>query len=185
MLDWKTANELDNAGFEVERRALDASADNSFEVIGSYTNIASLRGNGSSSTPKFYSFVDQPSTGIYEYRIADIGLDGTRTAHAAKRVEVGAGNNATFSLGNAYPNPASSSFKIPFTVASRCDVILTVKNTLGQSVIETQQTFNAGSNLFQLELPELSNGSYLYQLTALADGQTLWISPATSVTVQR
>ncbi|HET6512094.1 MAG TPA: T9SS type A sorting domain-containing protein, partial [Candidatus Kapabacteria bacterium] len=185
VLDWKTANELDNAGFDVERRALNGSSDNAFAVIASYYDVASLRGSGTSSTPQYYSFVDQPATGIYEYRIADIGLDGTRTSHAAKRVEVGAGAQATFSLGNAYPNPASSSLKIPFTVASSCEVILTVKNTLGQSVLEMQRTFNAGDHLFQVELPELSNGSYLYQLTAIADGQMLWVSPAASVTIQR
>lgn len=185
MIDWKTANEFDNAGFEVERRTLDASANNSYEVIGSYKEIASLRGNGSSSTPKSYSFIDQPARGIYEYRIADIGLDGTRTAHAPKRVEVGAGSNATFSLGNAYPNPAAASIKIPFTVASRCDVILTVKNTIGQTIIETEQSFGAGSNFFQVELPEVSNGSYLYQLTALENGQALWVSPAAAISIQK
>jgi hypothetical protein len=185
LLDWKTANEFDNAGFEVERRELSLNSDNKFQVIASYNDVASLRGNGSSSTPKSYSFVDQPNAGIYEYRIADIGLDGTRTAHAPKRVEVGSNSNATWSLGNAFPNPATSGIKIPFSTANQCDVALTVKNTLGQSVLEMQQSFSAGNNLFQLELPELGNGSYLYQLTAVVDGKTIWVSPASSITIQK
>jgi hypothetical protein len=184
-LDWKTANELDNAGFEVERRAIDRSSDNKWQMIASYNDVASLRGNGRSNTPKYYSFIDQPLPGSYEYRIADVALDGTRTAHDAKRVEIGFGVASAWSVGSAFPNPAVNTLKIPFSLPASSEVVLTMKNILGQSVFETSQNFNGGNNLYEIELPELGNGSYLYQLTAIVEGQTVWVSPASSIVLQK
>jgi hypothetical protein len=185
MIDWKTANELENAGFEVERRMLGQGADNRFQVISSYNENASLRGNGNSSTPKFYSYVDQPAAGIYEYRIADIGLDGTRTPHAPKRVEVGGNHSANWLVGNAYPNPVASSLQIPVTLVEAGEITVTIKNLLGQPVYSSASSLSAGARVLDVTLPELSNGSYIYQLTAASNGQTLWVSPANTITIQR
>lgn len=185
IVDWKTANELDNAGFEVERRILAQGASNSFEVVSSYHENASLRGSGTSNTPRYYNFIDQPAAGIYEYRISDIGLDGTRTPHAAKRVEVGGSRSANWSLGNAYPNPVTTSLQVPVTLPEASEITFTVKNLLGQEVFRTIVAMSAGSRTLDLALPELSNASYMYQLTATANGQTVWVSPARTITVLR
>jgi hypothetical protein len=185
ILDWKTANELNNAGFEIERRTLGEGVGNQFEVISSYNENASLRGNGTSSTPKLYNYMDQPGAGIYEYRIADVALDGTRTPHSAKRVEVGGNHSANWSLGNAYPNPVASTLQIPVTLAESGEITVSVKNLLGQKVYSSVNSLSAGVRVLELTLPELSNGSYIYQLTATSNGQTLWVSPANTITVQR
>jgi hypothetical protein len=63
-IDWQTASEKDNAGFEVERRIIsDPNTSNNYEVVASYLNNPSLRGAGNSSVAKNYSVVDQPGVG--------------------------------------------------------------------------------------------------------------------------
>ncbi|HET6510639.1 MAG TPA: hypothetical protein VFH43_00490 [Candidatus Kapabacteria bacterium] len=184
-LDWKTASEIDNAGFEVERREISETSDNKFVVIANYNDNVSLRGNGSSSTPKFYSYSDQPAPGNYEYRIADVGLDGTRTPHSPKRVAVGRGSAQNWSIGNSYPNPAVNSFKIPLGLVENCEVVVSVKNTLGQVVYEGTRSCAAGPNVFEVQLPEMANGGYIYQVSALVDGNAIWTSPAQLLTINR
>jgi hypothetical protein len=186
LLDWKTANEFDNAGFEVERRTIGASS-NEFEVIASYLSENSLRGAGTSSTAQHYSFVDQPAEGIYEYRIADVGLDGSRTSHSIRRVEVGYASGRAWSVGAVFPNPASTSqLRLPVTVAEPSILIVTVRNLLGQIAYKNEYSVSAGSQSLSLALPELPNGSYMYQVAAYStEGVPIWVGRSGQLNLQR
>lgn len=187
VLNWKTASEVDNAGFEVERRLLGVES-NAFEVIASYESEASLRGAGNSSTSRTYSYVDQPASGIYEYRIADVGYDGTRTPHTVRRVEVGAAATRAWSMGNAFPNPSNgSSMKLPIVAAESAAVTVKVQNMMGQIVSSQTVYVSAGSTMLALDLPaHLANGRYLYQVSASnMDGGTVWQSSGHALTIQK
>ena len=64
MLKWETATEVNNYGFELERRV---SGD---EV---WKKVEFVEGNGNSSSPKNYEFIDNPvGGGKFEYRLKQI-----------------------------------------------------------------------------------------------------------------
>jgi len=66
-LNWVTASEINNQGFEIER-----NSGNGFQTIGH------IAGYGTSSETHNYSFVDQSlNAGTYSYRLKQLDLDGT------------------------------------------------------------------------------------------------------------
>ena len=78
-------------------------------------------------------------------------------------------NNLTF-FGN-YPNPASASTNVKFTLAQGSDVTISISNISGQVVKTVKQTCNAGTEVININTEELPAGEYVYLLrTAEGDG---------------
>lgn len=72
-LTWKTLSEINNIGWEIERRSL--TRENS--TANNWKSIAFVRGAGNSNSLKEYDFVDKlNSPGKYEYRLKQIDFDG-------------------------------------------------------------------------------------------------------------
>ena len=94
-LKWETATEINNYGFEVQRKY----KNNSWEKIGF------VSGNGNSNSPKFYSFSDKSLTenGTLNYRLKQIDIDGKY--EYSDIVEVNFANPLKFKLNQNYPNP--------------------------------------------------------------------------------
>ncbi|MDP4219095.1 MAG: hypothetical protein Q8916_14070 [Bacteroidota bacterium] len=194
LLNWQTASEKDNAGFEVERRLIsDPNASNAFEVVGSYLNNSSLLGAGFSGTTRNYAFIDVPGrSGIYEYRLSDYALDGTRTTHETKTVEVSDGTaNAPFSVGQNLPNPFSDRTIIPITLSQTANVELVVTDVLGR-VIATPFNSLLGSGAHEIVLNGSSfgqtsrSGAYYYAVTISSPetGAVIWRMPKATMMVK-
>ena len=99
-LNWQTASERNNAGFEIER------ADNG----GDWEPIGYVEGNGTSNVFLDYAFVDrEPFMGNNYYRLKQIDLDGQYDYSSMRHVLFTANNNAALSV---YPNPSSGQFTI-------------------------------------------------------------------------
>jgi hypothetical protein len=186
-LDWKTASETDNAGFEVERRTVDAlGTPTGFEVIASYREQNSLRGATRSNITRNYNYTDAPGiAGTYEYRIADVALNGIRSTHEAKKIEFKTASAAsTWSLEQNQPNPFRSTTAVHFTVPMQANVDLTVMDILGR-VVSTpvvHRNFTAGSHQIELNAEQFASGAsagtYFFMLTAYdpSTGSLLWTS---------
>ncbi|MFN7015112.1 MAG: hypothetical protein ACK4ON_12670, partial [Bacteroidia bacterium] len=66
-LNWTTATEVNNRGFEIER-----NVNGKFEVIGF------VNGHGTTTNRQSYSFIDNnPGTGIVQYRLKQVDFNGT------------------------------------------------------------------------------------------------------------
>jgi hypothetical protein len=187
LLNWQTASEKDNAGFEVERRLIsDPNASNSFEIVGSYLSNALLLGAGFSNAIRNYSYLDQPGKpGVYEYRLADYSLDGERTIHEPKTVEVlSAPNGEVFSVGQNMPNPFSDRTIIPITLSQSVIVECTVTDVLGRIVATPFHSF-LESGIHSIILNSTSFGNTItsgacYYSISIRDPQTnlvLWKMP--------
>jgi hypothetical protein len=69
------------------------------------------------------------------------------------------------SLGQNYPNPFNPSTQIPFYLAEKSPVSLTVYDRLGKKVLElVKQTLSPGSYTYEFNGKNLATGVYLYQL---------------------
>src|SRR5690606_26440652 len=104
-LNWTTATELNNSGFQVER-----SNGSEFQVVGF------VAGHGTTTEVKNYTFVDQNvEAGSYTYRLKQIDFDGS--FEYSNNVEVEVLGVKEFALGQNYPNPFNPSTTINFSLA--------------------------------------------------------------------
>jgi V8-like Glu-specific endopeptidase len=155
-LNWTTATETNNKGFEVERM----NSSGAFEMMGF------VPGFGTSAEPKVYSFVDSKvGTGNFSYRLKQIDYDGSFKYSDIIDVEVAV--PSTFSLEQNYPNPFNPSTTIRFSIPIETEVRLNVYNTLGQEVAEILNTrLKEGYHEVDFEAGALTSGIYFYRLEA-------------------
>jgi hypothetical protein len=192
-LDWKTAMEKDNAGFEIERRNIsDPHSSNMFDVVASYNLFGSLKGLANSNHERNYSFVDVPNTaGMYEYRLVDVSLDGERTLHQIKQVEVGnASELNSWSVEQNFPNPFSDATNIYFEMPQAAIVELQVFDALGRNYTlpTATQLLQKGPHTITVRSSELEgpSGTYYYMLTArnAETGDVIWKMPKAGMMVK-
>lgn len=162
LLNWTTATELNNQGFDIERSA----------SIQAWTKIGYVPGFGTTTEPRTYSFMDnQVATGHYNYRLKQIDFDGTYAYSDEVGVEVDI-TPSQYGLFQNYPNPFNPTTKIQFQVPQASDVSIVIYDMLGQEVkslfAENVQAGNYsvdwnGTNDAGLKM---SSGSYIYRMTA-------------------
>ena len=156
-LNWQTATEVNNYGFEVLRQAQD---DKEWEKIGF------VNGNGNSNSPKDYSFVDDKvSTGKYSYRLKQIDNDGQ--FEYSKTIEVDMNGVMKYELTQNYPNPFNPTTSIQYAISSKQFVTLKVYNLLGKEVATlVNENKEAGNYMVNFDASILPSGVYIYKLQA-------------------
>jgi hypothetical protein len=171
ILNWQTATETNNNGFEVERKApLNLPKG---ETYGEWENVGFVKGMGNTTESKSYSFADiNVSSGKYKYRLKQIDLDGSFDYSKIVEVEVGTPNE--FSLSQNYPNPFNPVTKINYSIPRTSFVTLKVYDILGNKVTtlinEEKQTGNYQVEFNASNLPDskagLTSGVYFYTMQA-------------------
>ncbi|QOJ27502.1 MAG: T9SS type A sorting domain-containing protein [Ignavibacteriales bacterium] len=155
-LNWATATETNNKGFEVQRKS----------TAGEFKTVAFVNGNGTTVETRSYSYSDIISEGTYSYRLKQVDFDGSYAY--SQTVEVSAAPSE-FSLEQNYPNPFNPSTMISFSLPFESKVSLMVYNTLGEVVSElVNGTFSAGYNQVSFNASSLTSGIYFYSITASA-----------------
>jgi hypothetical protein len=125
LLNWITATEVNNYGFEIERRMVNEET---------WNKIGFIAGAGASNSPKDYSFSDKNITpGHYLYRLKQIDENGSFKYSYEVEVVVGSNPKQLF-LSDAYPNPFNPTTNIKFSVPEKSRITLKIYNLLGQEV---------------------------------------------------
>jgi len=161
-LDWVTETEVNNYGFEVERKVSSEqlSASN-WEVLGF------IEGHGNSNSPKEYNFLDEGiNYGNYDYRLKQIDNDGT--FEFSDIIEVDAGNIPEgYVLEQNYPNPFNPSTVIKFALAESQQATLTVYDILGNEIAQLFNKTTEAGKVYEIEFnaSALSSGVYYYRLS--------------------
>ncbi|MBK7230648.1 MAG: T9SS type A sorting domain-containing protein [Ignavibacteriales bacterium] len=169
-LSWRTATEINNYGFEVERNTpLNPLSRGEAEGRGVWEKIGFVNGNGNSNSPKDYSFVDdfagKPAyrTGRYSYRLKQIDNDGQ--FEYSKTIEVDFNVVKKYELSQNYPNPFNPATKISWQSPVSSWQTLKVYNLLGKEVATLVNEFReAGSYSVNFDASNLPSGVYLYKL---------------------
>jgi len=157
ILNWTTAVETNNSGFDVERSIVNSQ----------WSKIGFISGNGTTNSPMSYSFVDRGlSHGKYNYRLKQIDYNGNfEYFNLSTEVEIGVPNN--FYLSQNYPNPFNPGTVINYQLPSFSNVKLTVYDMSGKevkSLVSGNQ--EAGYYSIKFNASELSSGIYFYTLKA-------------------
>ncbi len=130
-LNWSTATEINNRGFDVERQSANQPINQSFQ----WEKVGYAAGFGTTAEPKSYTFMDDKvTTGKYSYRLKQIDFNGTYTY--SNEIEVNVELPLQFSLSQNYPNPFNPATLIKYSIPDDGFVRLGVYNILGQEVEE-------------------------------------------------
>jgi hypothetical protein len=154
VLNWSTATETNNRGFEIQRK----TAGNDFLTIGS------VNGQGTSTQSHSYSYVDSKvAPGTYSYRLKQVDFDGTSSYSNLVEVKVTAPLN--FGLDQNYPNPFNPTTNINFSLVKSGFAKLVVYNILGQEVRVLVNGYkDAGRYTINFNAVNLPSGTYIYKL---------------------
>jgi len=164
ILNWETATEINNKGFEVERAVQKTVMDGNTEAL-EFQQIAFIQGQGTSTNSKSYSYVDHASKyGKYVYRLKQVDFNGDYKYSPNVTASAGIAP-ATYSLNQNYPNPFNPTTTIRFEIPKTTNITLAVYNMLGQKVkILANGIYSDGVYEQSFDASGLSSGIYIYEL---------------------
>ena len=156
LLEWKTATEINNNGFEVQRKA----AESEFAIIGF------VKGKGTTTNHKEYSYTDKDlADGKYFYRLKQIDFDGT--FEYSNEIEVDVRLLDKFNLEQNYPNPFNPTTKINWQSPVSSRQVLKVFDVLGNEIKTlVNEEKEAGYHSVDFNASEPPSGVYFYKLSA-------------------
>jgi hypothetical protein len=157
LLNWNTATELSNYGFDIER---------SPGLTGEWESVGFVEGSGNSNSPKDYSYVDIPhydGVDIISYRLKQIDFDGQYEYSNTIQVHVAA---TSMDVLYNFPNPFNPSTNIGFNLVESDVVSLFVYSMSGERVAElyNNDNLNAGYYSVSFDASDLPSGRYYYEL---------------------
>lgn len=156
VLNWTTATEINNQGFEIQK----SNDKKNWKVSGF------VEGNGSSTNMHQYSYVDaNPTNGRNYYRIKQVDYNGTFEIYGPVHADfMGV---SEYALMQNYPNPFNPSTQINFAVPEKSFVTLKVYDILGKEIATlVNSEMDAGYHKAAFNAENLASGIYIYTITA-------------------
>ena len=162
-LNWNTASETNNKGFDIERK---------LSTSETWTKVGYIDGKGTTTIPTSYRFNDlKLSTGKYNYRLKQIDYNGNFAYYNLSSViEVGVPNK--YDLSQNYPNPFNPTTKIDYDLPFDSKVTMKLYDMSGREVMNlVSGQMSAGYYTGTFNMSNLSSGAYFYRITANGNGQ--------------
>jgi hypothetical protein len=163
-LIWKTISEHNNLCFEIERKSVSTNQ---------WTKVGSVKGNGTSSTERSYTFEDKKlNSGKYHYRLKQIDFNNNFEYHNLSS-EVIVSSPSKFSLTQNYPNPFNPETSIDFDLPFDSKISITIFDITGKSIKTIiSESRPAGFHTIRFNASALSSGIYFYRIIAESPNQT-------------
>lgn len=169
LLQWNTATESNNHGFEILRLQ---PGDNN-DRLNLWQRIGFVEGHGTSTQPHGYQYIDRDidgaadEQGVVRYRLRQIDFDGRSEMSPVVELQLDA-TALRFDLGQCYPNPVSAadgSAVLSFTLPREQRVRVEVYDALGRLLsVPVAGVFGAGAHVAELQTAALTPGVYYYRL---------------------
>jgi hypothetical protein len=161
-LEWNTATELNNHGFEIERKTVSNGVESDWRMV------AFKKGNGTMSEPTAYTLQDKIE-GIAAdqimYRLKQIDFNGNFEYSESVLVD----NIAPleYAVSQNYPNPFNPATIISYAVPSQNYVSLKVFNVTGEEIATlVNGVKEAGTYEVSFNATEMPSGVYFYVFKA-------------------
>ena len=157
-LSWITATELNDYGFDIERKTKDI-----------WEKIGFVSGNGTTTEMKYYSFTDNISlinnVDIIYYRLKQIDFDGTYEYSNEVIIEIS--QPQSYLLNQNYPNPFNPTTMISWQLPESNFVILKIYDVLGNEISTlVNEEKSAGEYEIEFSAENFSSGIYYYKIVA-------------------
>ncbi|OIP56515.1 MAG: hypothetical protein AUK34_11175 [Ignavibacteria bacterium CG2_30_36_16] len=158
-INWSTATEKNNSGFDVERKLNDK-----------WEKLSYVKGQGTTLEKTDYTFVDdfkfKSHKGTIEYRLRQIDYDGTYTYSKVVSVDVDF-TPKEYTLYQNYPNPFNPSTTLKYALPFDSNVKVKIYSMTGELVEELVNTVNTvGIHDVQFNAGRLASGVYIYSIEA-------------------
>ncbi len=172
-LEWTTASEINNLGFEVYRSN---SQNGPFELVATFATDAALTGAGNSNVYHNYAYKDLrlADKTTYFYKLADVDYNGVRKFHSA--ISATTADDQTlisgFELAQNFPNPFNPETTIQFSLPQNSRIRVTIFDLLGRPVRQLGDgEFTAGEHQLKWDgsndfSQPVSGGVYFLRLDA-------------------
>lgn len=160
-LRWRTASEINNAGFEIQHAVGDATSDAAWEALGF------VDGAGTTEEPQTYRFrAGGLSPGTHRFRLRQVDLDGT--AHVSDVVRVDLRMEAALRLTPPSPNPVRQTAQFRFGVQEVRPTTVAVYDVLGRKVATLYDGAPPAGQMqtVRLDARTLPSGVYFVRLAA-------------------
>ena len=156
ILNWSTATELNNLGFEIQRSTKGEE----------FFSLGFIDGHGTTTEQQNYSYADRNlDDGKYYYRLKQVDYDGSYEYSDVVEVEWRAFNS--YLLEQNYPNPFNPTTTIGFGLQNKSNVKITILNTIGEEVaVVLNEEVESGYHTVEFNAATLPSGVYFYQLKA-------------------
>ena len=154
-LNWVTITEVNNYGFNVERRINE----------GEWNSITFIEGHGTTNSPKEYSYSDKDlfaGGSKFQYRLKQVDNDGQFEYSDIVEVEVVPNQ---YELSQNYPNPFNPGTTIRFSLPKQTELKLNLYNMLGE-LVETiaEGNYEVGNYKVTFNASNLPSGVYIYRI---------------------
>lgn len=161
-LNWTTASETNNLGFEVERKIINNNKE------GEWIRLAFVEGYGTTTEPKEYSYIDDIisiQASALVYRLKQLDFNGSYKYSDEVMVENPA--PVDYALYQNYPNPFNPNTTVKYQIPELSFVTLKIYDVLGSEVkILVDEEKGAGSYRIVFNSGGLPSGIYFYRLQA-------------------
>ncbi|MDD3559670.1 MAG: T9SS type A sorting domain-containing protein [Melioribacteraceae bacterium] len=179
LLEWETATEQDNLGFNLQRK----------DAGGLWLNLAFVEGHGNSNVPHQYYFLDSTAADAVQnnfiyYRLEQLDIDGGVDYPDSIEVDFPTTVQteifpSEFVLHQNYPNPFNPSTKIKFSIpagsvySKYVTVSLRVFDLLGSEIaVLLNKQISPGNYEVEFNAENLPSGIYFYKLNLNNFSQT-------------
>jgi len=160
-LNWSTASEINNAGFEIERCVVDRGFPDEWR------KVSFVAGSGTTTEIKHYKYIDLDlRSGSYKYRLKQIDFNGNFEYFNPENTEyITIAKPSKFTISQNYPNPSNPVSKIDYQIPYAGMVNITIYDATGKAVkvlIDGYQT--ADFHTVTFDGTNLSSGIYFYRI---------------------
>lgn len=158
-LMWSTAAELNNSGFDIERKQENSN----------WSKIGFVQGSGTTNSPHLYFYNDRlMNAGNYSYRLKQIDYNGNFKYYSlSSQVIIGAPKK--FALKQNYPNPFNPTTNIEYELPDDSKVNINVYDITGRlaaTLVNEIQAAGYYKVQFDAGKLNLASGVYIYQIVS-------------------
>lgn len=157
-LNWETATEVDNYGFEIERK----------DKHSNWTKIGFVEGHFTSNSPKYYTFSDKPSgSSKFSYRLKQIDNDGKFEYSGIVEVDLSGMLPKDIEIKN-FPNPFNPETNINIKLPETGQTTVELYNSTGEKIFTIYKgKLDVGTTLsLKVDGSTLPSGVYLIRVSA-------------------
>ncbi len=157
ILNWATAWEINNAGFEVERSTNGVS----------WQKIGFVNGNGDVTSVSNYAFAASlvnTSSAVVYFRLKQVDFNGQFAYSATRALRL---SGAAATTANVYPNPAANKISVNLEGMQAGELAtVSVMDMSGKVLVTTAQNIEEGNYRLDLNIENLVKGNYIVNITS-------------------